>query len=112
MNKYGAIVAHAICSSTGIKMSVSLCSHITLVPTDSFPHGGDVVVCVFDINQPSLPTLFHSILVSVSVFMALSNVFHLCILPTTRPFLTLFFPSYFCLIGNFNYIYLYDLLVS
>ena len=35
-------------------------------------HGGDVVAYVFDINQLSLPTPFYSILVSVSVFMALS----------------------------------------
>ena len=37
--------------------------------------GGDVEVYVFDINQPSLPTPFDSVLVSVSVFMALSTVF-------------------------------------
>ena len=30
----------------------------------------------FDINQPSLPTPFYSVLVSVSVFMAHSTVFH------------------------------------
>ena len=29
-----------------------------------------------DINQPSLPTLFYSVLVSISVFMALLTVFH------------------------------------
>ena len=38
--------------------------------------GGDVAVYVFDVNQWSLPTPFHSVLVSVSVFMALSTVFH------------------------------------
>ena len=38
--------------------------------------GGDVAVYIFDINQLSLPTPFYSVLVSVSVFMALSNVFH------------------------------------
>ena len=37
--------------------------------------GGDVVVNVKDINQPSLPTPFHSVLVSISLFMALSTVF-------------------------------------
>ena len=36
----------------------------------------DVSVYVFDINQPSLPTPVHSLLVLVSVFMALSTVFH------------------------------------
>ena len=30
---------------------------------------------MFDINQPSLPTPFYSVLVNVSVFMALSTVF-------------------------------------
>ena len=38
--------------------------------------GGDVAVSVFSINLPSLPTPFHSVLVSMSVFMALSTVFH------------------------------------
>ena len=32
-------------------------------------------VYVFDRNQPSLPTPFYSVLVSVSVFMALSTVY-------------------------------------
>ena len=46
------------------------------------PHGltasrcGDVAVYVFDINQSSLPTPFYSVLVAVSVFTALSTVFH------------------------------------
>ena len=35
-----------------------------------------VAVNVFDINQPSLPTPFYSVLVSVSAFMALSTIFH------------------------------------
>ena len=34
------------------------------------------MVYVFDINQPGLPTPFYSVLGSVSVFMALSTVFH------------------------------------
>ena len=38
--------------------------------------GGDVTVYVKDINQPSLPTPFYSVLVSTSVFMALSTVLH------------------------------------
>ena len=38
--------------------------------------GGNVTVYVYDINQPSLPTPFYSVLMSVSVFMALSTVFH------------------------------------
>ena len=46
------------------------------VLTGSSSRGGDVAVYVFDINQPSLPTPFYSVFVSVPVFMALSTVFH------------------------------------
>ena len=38
--------------------------------------GGDVAVYVFDINHLSLATPFYSVLVSVSVFMALSTAFY------------------------------------
>ena len=44
------------------------------------------MVHVFDINQPSLPTSFYSVLVSVSVFMALSTVFHSVNSPDSSPF--------------------------
>ena len=48
---------------------------------------------------------FHSVLVSVSVFMALRTVVYIpSILPTTPSFLTLFVRSYFCLIGPVSYI--------
>ena len=47
-----------------------------------------------DIKQPSLPTPFYSVLVSISVFMALSTVFHSISPPTILCFLTLFFRSY------------------
>ena len=49
---------------------------MVFVPTGSPSHGGDVAVYVLDINQLSLPTPFYSVLVSVSVFVALSTVFH------------------------------------
>ena len=42
----------------------------------STSRGGDVAVYVFVIHQPSLLTPFYSVLVSVSVFMTLSTVFH------------------------------------
>ena len=47
-----------------------------MVPTGSPSCDWDVAVYVFDINQTSLPTPFYSVLVSVSVFMALLTVFH------------------------------------
>ena len=46
------------------------------VPAGSPSCSGDVTVYVPDINQPSLPTPLYCVLVSVSVFMALSTVFH------------------------------------
>ena len=39
----------------------------------------------FDINQPSLPTSFYSVLLSISIFMALSTVFHSINAPDTSP---------------------------
>ena len=47
--------------------------------------GGDVAVYVFGVNQPSLPIPFYSVLVSVSVFMALSTVFHSINSPDNSP---------------------------
>ena len=38
-----------------------------------------------DINHPSLPTPFYSVLVSISVFMALSTVFHSINSPDNSP---------------------------
>ena len=55
------------------------------VTTGSPSPGGDVTVCVFDINQPSLPTPFYSVLVSISVFMALSTVVHSIDSPDNSP---------------------------
>ena len=39
-----------------------------------------------DKNQPSLPTPFYSVLVSISVLMALSTVFHSIHSPDNSPF--------------------------
>ena len=54
-------------------------------PTGSPSRGGDVAVYVFDINQPRLPTPFHPVIVSVSVLMALSTVFHSINSPDNSP---------------------------
>ena len=56
-------------------ISLPALSHLSR-PTGSPSRGGDVAVYVFGLNQPSLPTPFYSVLVSISVFMALSNVFY------------------------------------
>ena len=55
------------------------------VPAGSPSRGGDVTVYVYDINQLSLPTPFYSVLVSISVFMALSTVFHSINSPDNSP---------------------------
>ena len=53
------------------------------MPEGSPSRGGDVAVYVFDINQPSLPTPFYSVLVSFS--KALSTVFHSVNSPGNSP---------------------------
>ena len=58
---------------------------LSLVPAGLPSRGGDVAVYVFDINQSSLPTPCYSILVSFSVFMALSTVFHSLNSPNNSP---------------------------
>ena len=57
---------------------------VCVVPTGSPLYGRDVAVYVFDINQPSF-SLFYSVLVSISVFMALSTVFHSINSPDNSP---------------------------
>ena len=56
------------------------------VPTGSPSPGGDVIAYVKDLNQLSLSTPFYPVLVSVSVFMVLSTVFHFINSPDKSPF--------------------------
>ena len=60
-------------------------SHTEYVPAGSPSRGGDAAVYVFDTNQPSLPGPFNSVLVSMSVFIALSTVFHSISSPDNPP---------------------------
>ena len=62
---------------------------------------------VFGINQLSFPTPFYSICASVSVFMALSTISYSINSPTNSAS-SLFVLSYFCLVGPFYYMYLYQ----
>ena len=83
-------------------------SLLFLVLTGSPSRRGDVAVYVYEINQPSLPSPFYSVLVSVSVFMAISTVFQSVNSPDNSPpshsvLLVLLLP-----IGPFNYISLYE----
>ena len=56
------------------------------VPAGSPRRGEDVTGYVKDLNQPSLPTPFYSVLMSVSVFMALLIVFRSINSPDNSPF--------------------------
>ena len=66
----------------------------------------------FDINQPSSPTLFYSVLVPVSVFMALSTVFHSINSPDNSPLSHSVLPVVFLPFGPFNDISLYESLLQ
>ena len=74
--------------------------------------GGDVTVYALNINQPSLPSPFYSVLVSISVFMALSTVFHSINSPDNSPLSHSVLSVSFFLIGPFNYISLYESLLQ
>ena len=69
-------------------------THIPGVPSGSPARGGDVTVCVKDINQPSLPTPFILFLYLFLLLWPFLLYFIPYILPTTLRFLTLFFWSY------------------
>ena len=105
-----------VCFVAGVAVvgvSLFTASPSLVVPAGSPSRGGDVTVYVKNINQPSLPTLFfYSVLVSVSVFVALSVVFHSINSPNNSPFSHSVLPVFFCLTGSFNYISLYKSLLS
>ena len=69
------------------------------IPAGSPSRGGDVTVYVFGINQPSLPTPFYSVLVSVSV---LSTVFHFINFPDNSPLSHSVLPVLFLLYWSFQ----------
>ena len=56
----------------------------------------------FDINQPSLPTPFYSVLVSISVFMAFLTVFHSINSPGNPPLSHSVLPVLFPPDGSFK----------
>ena len=70
--------------------------------------GGRVTIYVPDVNQLSLPTPFYSALVSDSVFMVLSTVFHSINSPNSCPLSHSVLPVLFCFIGPLNYISLHE----
>ena len=83
---------------------------LTEVPAAGSPsRGGDVAVYVLDINQPSLPTPFYSVLLSIPLLMTLATVFHSIYSPNKSPFSHSVLPVLsLCLVGPFNYMSLYE----
>ena len=78
------------------------------VPAGSPSRGGDVTIYGLDINQPSLPTLF-ILFLSVSVFMALSTVFHSINPPDDSPLSRSVLPVLFLPYWSFQlYLSLYE----
>ena len=63
---------------------------------------------VSDINQPSLPTPLYSVLVSVSVFMTLTTVFHSINSPNNSPSSHSVLPALSLPYLPFNYVSLYE----
>ena len=96
--------------SLGILLLLRMIDKLAIVldPTGSPSRGGDVAVYVFDINQPSLSTPFYSVLVSLSVFMALSTVFHSINSPDSSPLSHFVLPVLFLPYWSFHYVSLYE----
>ena len=83
------------------------------IPASSPSRGRDVTAYVLDTNQPSFPTPFYSVLVSVSALMVPSTVFHSINSPSNSKRSHSVLPVLFlCLIGPFNYISLYESLLQ
>ena len=56
-------------SSTSVeRLNINVCFASKHVTVGSPSRGGDVAVYVFDINQPSLPTAFYSVLASICLY--------------------------------------------
>ena len=87
---------------------------VSFVPTGPPSRGGDVEVYDFNINQLSLPTPVYSVLVSISVFMTLSTVFHSINSPDNSPRSHSVLPVSFSalLVLSTLYIYLYESLLQ
>ena len=73
-----------------------------IVPAGWPSHDGDVTVYVKDVNQLSLPTPIYSVLVSTSVFMAVSTVFRSINSPDNSPLSHSFLPVLFLPYGSFQ----------
>ena len=104
---YGIVQAVVGMCPSDKSPTASLQTYI-VVPAGSPSRDGDVTVYVQNINQPSLPTPFYSVLASSSVFMALSSVFHSINYSDNSPLSHSVLLVLFCPIGPFIYVSLYE----
>ena len=72
--------------SSAAKLRFIIISIIVIISPRAHLHAVGMLWFMSGINQPSLPTPFYSVLVSISVFMALSTVFHSISSPDNSPF--------------------------
>ena len=93
------------CHQSGYKIHFSSC---LLVPAGSPSRGRDATIYVLDLNQPNLPTPFYSVFVPVSVFMALSTVFHSINSPDNYPLSDFVLMVLSCLLVPLNYVSLFE----
>ena len=93
-------------SPTVTGLDISNC--VSSCPRGPPSRGGDVVVHAFDENQPSLPTPFYSVLVSISVFTAFSTVFHSMNSPDNSPLSHSVLPAIFLPYWSFSFISLQE----
>ena len=92
----------SVCLSVSLCLSGYLCLSLSARPRElTFTWWGCYGLCL-DINQLSLPTPFYSDLVSISVFMALSTVFHSINSPDNSLFSHSVLPVLFLLYRSFQ----------
>ena len=106
-------VCVCVCACVLVQMFVCWYAHLYgYLSPRAHSHVVGMLQFMSDINQPSLPTSFYSVLVSSSVLWPFQLYFIPSIFTPTLPFLTLFFQSYLGLIGPFNFISLYESLLQ
>ena len=88
------------------------CLEYSVILPALFFRCGDVAVYVFDLNQLSLPTPLYSVLVSISVFMALSTLFHSINSLDSSPLSHSGLPVLFLPYLSYSYISLYESLLQ
>ena len=96
-----------VISALAVHSASFVSNPLQTVPVGSPSRGGDVMVYALDVNKPSFPTPFYSVLVSVSVFMALSTSFHFMNSPDNSSVFSLYSSALFSAILALSTTYLF-----